>query len=158
MTPTTHDWSLLNQLLQRDIASSEQLLTLLHAERKALETRDYTQFEALVEPKKNLITQIEQNLAVRQQHLRQLGFNGDSPALAAAQTYAPSVAECWHSAAVLWQECQIASQINDQICRRTRLVVERVLDVLRGQHNQSATYDATGTSQRDGSGRTISNA
>lgn len=156
--PTPHDWSLLNQLLQRDITNAQQLLSLLHEERTALESRDYTLFEALVAPKQQLISQLEQNLAVRQQHLRQLGFHNDGDALTAARTHAPAVAKCWHSAADLWQECQTASQVNEQICRRTRLVVERVLDVLRGQHSQSATYDATGAAERAGGGRTISNA
>jgi flagellar biosynthesis/type III secretory pathway chaperone len=158
MTPTTHDWSLLNQLLQNDSAHSEQLLATLHDERKALESRDYAQFEALTQPKKQLVDQLEQNLAVRQQHLRQLGFASDTDALQSARKHAPVVAATWQAAAVLWQECQTANQVNEQICRRTRIVVERVLDVLRGQHTQSATYDASGTTRRADSGRTISSA
>lgn len=158
MSPTPHDWSLLNQLLQRDTANSEQLLTLLLDERKTLEIRDYSAFEALVMPKQQLIKQLEQNLAVRRQHLRQMGFNNDLDALQAARAQAATVAACWESAAVLWEDCQTASQVNEQICRRTRIVVERVLDVLRGQHSQSATYDANGSAERRGSGRTISNA
>jgi flagellar biosynthesis/type III secretory pathway chaperone len=156
--PTQHDWSLLNQLLQRDTANAEQLLSVLHEERSALESRNYTLFETLVVPKQQLIGQLEQNLAVRQQHLRQLGFHNDGDALTAARKHAPAVAKCWHTAADLWQQCQTASQVNEQICRRTRLVVERVLDVLRGQHSQSATYDASGAAERTGSGRTISSA
>jgi flagellar biosynthesis/type III secretory pathway chaperone len=156
--PTPHDWSLLSQLLQRDAVSSTQLRDLLQEERKALETRDYALFETLIAPKQQLIGQLEQNHVVRQQHLRQMGFDSDSAALQAAHAQAPAVAEHWQAAAALWQECQSASQINDQICRRTRLVVERVLDVLRGQHSQSATYDASGIAQRGGSGRPIGSA
>lgn len=158
MSPTPHDWSLLNQLLQRDTASSEQLLNLLLEERKALESRDYSTFEALVAPKQQLVSQLEQNLTVRRQHLRQMGFSNDLDALHAARAHATVVAKCWESAAALWESCQNASQINEQICRRTRLVVERVLDVLRGQHSQGATYDASGAAERSGSGRTISSA
>lgn len=158
MSPTPHDWSLLNQLLQRDTANSEQLLNLLLDERKALESRDYSVFESLVAPKQQLVKQLEQNLTVRRQHLLQMGFNTDRDALQAARADATAVARCWESAAALWEDCQTASQVNDQICRRTRLVVERVLDVLRGQHSQGATYDASGAAERSGSGRTISSA
>ena len=157
-TPTAHDWSLLDQLLQRDSVGAEQLLALLRDERKTLESRDFALFETLVAPKKQLVAQLEQNQAVRQQHLRQLGFASDAAALKAAQRSAPAVASRWQSAADLWQECQNANQVNEQICRRTRLIVERTLDILRGQHPQSATYDASGASQRSGSGRTISSA
>lgn len=158
MSPTPHDWSLLNQLLQRDIANSEQLLNLLLEERKALESRDYGVFETLVAPKQQSVKQLEQNLTVRRQHLRQMGFNNDLDALQAARVQATTVATCWESAAALWEDCQNASQVNEQICRRTRLVVERVLDVLRGQHSQGATYDASGAAERSGRGRTISSA
>lgn len=157
-TPTAHDWSLLDQLLQRDAVSSEQLLNLLLDERKALESRDYAQFEALVAPKKQLVEQLEQNQGIRQQHLRQLGFSTDIDALQAAQNRAPEVASRWQATAELWHECQTANQVNEQICRRTRLIVERTLDILRGQHEQSTTYDARGSAQRTGSGRTISSA
>jgi flagellar biosynthesis/type III secretory pathway chaperone len=158
MSPTPHDWSLLNQLLQRDTANSEQLLKLLADERKALESRDYSTFETLVTPKQQLVQQLEQNLAVRRQHLHQMGFDNDLDALRAARTDATEVASCWESAATLWQDCQNASQINEQICRRTQLVVGRVLDALRGQHSQSTTYDASGAAERSSGGRTISSA
>jgi flagellar biosynthesis/type III secretory pathway chaperone len=158
MSPTPHDWSLLHQLLQRDTTTSEQLHNLLLEERKALESRDYATFATLVTPKTQLVKQLEQNLTVRRQHLRQMGLNTDLDALQAARTSAPAVATCWESAAALWENCQNASQVNDQICQRTRLVVERTLDVLRGEHSQGATYNASGAAERSGSGRTISSA
>lgn len=157
-TPTANDWSLLLQLLQRDTTHSEQLLDLLRAERKALESRDYAQFEALITPKQSALEQLERNLSVRRQHLQQMGFSSDTDALQAAELRVPPVARAWLAAAELWRECQAANQVNEQISRRTRQVVEQVLDALRGQHAQSTTYDASGAAHRPNSGRTISSA
>lgn len=156
--PTPHDWSLLGQLLQRDGDVSRQLLELLREEREVLEQRDYPRFEALVPAKKNLIEQLERHRDVRRQHLRQMGFDSDTDALRGAQRDAPAVAATWEQAAVLWRECQHASGINDQISRRTRIVVEQILDTLRGQHSQSTIYDASGGADRSSSGRTLGSA
>ena len=157
-TPTAHDWSLLTQLLERDSSLSSQLLTILQEERTALEQRDYPRFDALLINKSALVEQLERHLAVRQQHLQQMGFSSDTEALDVARSQFPSVAQVWEGAATLWQSCQQANQINDQISRRTRVVVEQVLDALRGQQSQSTTYDAAGNANRSNSGRTISNA
>lgn len=157
-TQPTPDWSLFDRALQQDIAHSEQLLDVLQSERKALETRDYGDLENLIAQKKTQVDLLEANAIRRQQWLSQHGLSDDFAALSAVKMQAPTVAERWETAAAAWRECQTANQINEQICRRTRLVVERVLDILRGQNAASATYDAKGYSQRTQSGRTISNA
>ena len=157
-TQPTPDWSLFDRALQQDIAYSEQLLDVLQSERKALETRDYGDLESLIAQKKARVEQLEANAIRRQQWLSQHGLNDDFAALSAVKKQAPEVAERWETAAAAWRECQTANHVNEQICRRTRLVVERVLDILRGQNASSTTYDAKGYSQRTQSGRTISNA
>lgn len=152
------DWSLFDHALQQDIAHSERLLDVLLNERKALETREYGDLENLIAQKKSWVEQLETNALQRQQWLSQHGLTDDFAALNAVKQQAPMVATRWEAAATAWHECQTANQVNEQICRRTRLVVERVLDILRGQSIASATYDAKGYSQRMQSGRTISNA
>ncbi len=154
----TLDWSLLDRALQHDIVHSEQLLDVLLSERKALETRDYSDLENLIAQKKKQVELLEANAVRRQQWLSQHGLSDDFAALNAVKTQAPAVAERWETAASAWRECQTANQVNEQICRRTRLVVERVLDILGGQTASSATYDAKGYSQRAQGGRPISSA
>lgn len=152
------DWHLFEFALRQDITHSQQLLQILHAERKALEERDYTELDNLISQKKMWLEKLEANAAQRRHWLQKYGFADDSSALETLRSTAPAVARCWEEAAAAWSECQNASQINDQICRRTRLVVERVLDILRGQTSNAATYDANGSSQRESGGRIISNA
>lgn len=158
---TTHpspDWSLFDQALQQDISHSEHLLTVLLNERKALETREYGNLEQLITEKKSWVDRLETNAAQRRQWLSQHSLNDDFAALNAVRQQAPEVAAHWEAAAAAWRECQTANQVNEQICRRTRLVVERVLDILRGQTAPATTYDASGQSQRSQKGRTISSA
>lgn len=152
------DWSLFDRALQQDIAHSEKLLAALLSERTALEAREYSDLENLIAQKKTCVERLEANANQRQHWLSQHGLTDDFTALNAVKQQAPDVAVRWEAAAAAWRECQTASQINEQICRRTRLVVERVLDILRGQTAASATYNAKGYSQRTQGGQTISNA
>jgi flagellar biosynthesis protein FlgN len=152
------DWSLFDHALQQDIAHSEQLLSVLLSERKALEAREYGDLENLIAQKKVCVELLEANAARRRQWLSHHGLNDDFTALDAVKHQASKVAARWEAAANAWRECQTANQINEQICRRTRFVVDRVLDLLRGQNASSATYDAKGYSQRTQGGHTISNA
>lgn len=157
-THPTPNWSLFDYALQQDIEHSEQLLAVLTQERQAFETRDYSNLENLIAQKKAWVERLEANSIQRKRWLSQHGMADDFAALSAAKNQAPEVVARWEAAATAWRECQSANQVNDQICRRTRLVVEGVLDILRGQTAAPATYDAKGFSQRTQNGRVISNA
>lgn len=148
-------WFEFNQFLLLDIDLSQQLLKTLQEERQALEARQYERFEELLGEKAQLIASLEQNTNTRRHWLQHQGFSNEIESLDAARKAAPDVAASWDEAAVLWRSCQTANQINEQICRRTQVVVENVLDVLRGQHGQKATYDAQGQAHRSIGGRTI---
>ncbi len=152
------DWSEFDRFLQLDIGLSQQLLDVLQEERKTLETRQYADFEILLGSKSQLIATLEQNTNTRRHWLQNQGFTSEAGSLHAARETAPDVAARWEQAAGLWRDCQTANQINEQICRRTQVVVENVLDVLRGQHGQKATYNAQGQAQRTTGGRTITSA
>jgi flagellar biosynthesis/type III secretory pathway chaperone len=149
------DWSQLDQSLHHDAGLTAQLLDLLEQERRALESRHYQHFDQLLGDKQRLVGELEQGAETRRQWLAAHGFADDAAALARAQAEAPEVGERWRAAAAQWRECQRANDLNEQICRRTRIVVEQVLDILHGQPGQSSTYDASGLSQRPHSRRTI---
>jgi len=152
------DWSELDRSLERDTLLSHEMLEILEQERKSLEERRYEQFEQLLGQKQQLIQDLEHGARNRRRWLAGLGFGNDTDALARVRQENPDVAGRWQAAAELWRECQRANQINEQICQRTRVVVERVLDLLRGQPGQGATYDAKGVPRHQEGGRTITNA
>ena len=70
-------WSNLAATLQQDLPVTSELLSLLERERKALEQRDYSEFEQILNPKKQLLLQLEQHATLRQQLLHQAGFTDE---------------------------------------------------------------------------------
>lgn len=158
MPHATIDWSELDRSLQQDTQLSRQLLELLEQERLCLEQRQYEHYEPLLSEKQRLLGALEHGVQARRRWLRGMGFADDAAALRAAEQAGDAVARRWHEAAQCWRECQSANQINEQVCQRTRVVVERVLDLLRGEPGQGATYDARGVPRHQEGGRTITNA
>lgn len=150
-------WPELERSLTRDGELGEQLEALLGDERAALEQRDYARFEQLVGRKQQLVTALEQNADLRRRWLATKGFATEAAALARAGQEVPALAETWRQLAGRWQRCQDANQVNEQICARTRVVVTRMLEILRGDSG-GGTYDASGAARRLEQGRRLGDA
>lgn len=158
MTTLGSQWQQLQQLLQNDLNITDEMLLLLGNERTALETRNYEQFQQLVEQKLTLVRQLESNSTARQAVLRTAGFSTDRNALENARLLAPQIAEQWQQLIVRWQQCQNLNTVNERIAKRTKLVVSQVLEILRGQNNRQRLYNATGAATESGNGHTITSA
>lgn len=154
---TTPDWPRLAQQLSGDAEQTDALYQLLQNERDALAQRDYDRFQNLLENKRELLARLESGLRQRQNWLNQAGFPDEQAALEAAQTQAPEIAGQWRQLAEQWRECQTFNTGNEQIALRTRQVVGRMLDILRG-NNGPALYDARGHARLSGGGQTIGDA
>lgn len=144
--------------LQQDLPVTSELLSLLERERKALEQRDYSEFEQILNPKKQLLLQLEQHATLRQQLLQQAGFTDESTTLTQARAQAPHVAESWQELSTLWSSCQQMNDVNERIAKRTRMVVGQILDAIRGQNNQPRLYTSKGDSQTSAASRSITSA
>lgn len=149
------DWSPLMQSLREADQLSRHLQNLLTQERNALEARDYPVFETLLADKNQTFQALERNTVQRKTWLQQSGYADDRAALLAVDSELPELAKRWRGLATLWQQCQTASRVNDQISQRTRLVVGKMIDILSGNAGQGSTYDGKGTTRRAQSGRTI---
>lgn len=155
---TARDWSGIDRLLDQDIQTSQQLLALFNEERQALQQRSYEAFEQLLNIKAELIRALETSTTARRRWQLQQGFDDDAAALAAAVAERPELASRWRQLADLWNECQQANRINEQVAQRTRVVVGRVLDILSGNAGLGGTYDAAGGKRRLQTGRNITSA
>jgi flagella synthesis protein FlgN len=151
-------WQNLEATLQHDLPVTSELLTLLERERKALENRDYTEFEKILNPKKQLLLQLEQHATLRQQLLQQAGFTDESTTIIELREQAPTVADAWQELATLWRSCQQLNEVNERIAKRTRMVVGQILDTIRGQNNQTRLYTSKGDAQTSASTRSITSA
>jgi flagella synthesis protein FlgN len=151
-------WAQLEKTFQQDIPTTSHLLSLLARERKALESRDYDEFQKIVSQKQQHLKQLELHSAVRQQLLQTAGFNDEASTLNAAEKQAPIVAKAWRELAEEWAQCQQLNEVNERIAKRTKLVVGQILDMLRGQNNQAKIYTNKGESGSSSGGRTITSA
>ena len=159
MKQNTHGlWDNLQATLTTDLANTAELVSLLERERKALETRDYADFEQIISPKKHLLEQIEQQADIRQQLLHQAGFTDESTTLIEAKEHAPAVADDWHALAKLWRSCQHLNETNELIAKRKHRVVGQILDVIRGKNQQTRLYTSKGNAQTSASSRSITSA
>ena len=154
----TPSWQVLHDLITRDIELSEQCLQLLNEERSALDSRDYTRFQQILSEKQPLLALLEQHSRDRSQQLADLGLTSDADALQTLQQQAPETARQWQQLTTLWQQCQEQNQRNSKAVQRTRLVVDQLLGILRGQQTAAPTYDQQGTTHSGGSGRSIGSA
>lgn len=151
-------WAELEQLLSIDEQLSEQFGAALKLERDALQQRDYTAFEQQLAEKQRLVAELEQQAQHRRQWLQQHGCPDELSALTRAEREYPELAARWQKLADHWQTCQQDNQINEQICQRTRAVVGRLLDILRGEPQGGTTYDASGSARRLDIGRRLGDA
>lgn len=151
-------WAELDALLAADEQFGEQLGNILNQERDALQRRDYAAFEQQLADKQRLVAELEQRSQLRRDWLRQHGCPDELRALTRAEREQPAVAERWHRLAERWRECQQANLVNEQICQRTRVVVGRLLDILRGDTPGGGTYDASGSARRLDNGRRLGDA
>lgn len=151
-------WQQLGIALEADNATSEVLETLLIKERQALEERDYDSFEKLLEEKDQLLKRLQINALNRTQFLHQSGFVNAAQLLEQAKAEAPIVADLWQKLEKQWLVCQELNRINEQIVKRTEIVVRRSLDILRGQSNNTKVYGANGVAKTLSYGNSLSSA
>lgn len=152
---TPSDWQALYNLLQEDKITSEKLLAALHQERDLLTQRNYEALSTVLSDKSLLLNELEKRSADRQAFLKRAGFDSEKSLLSAAEREHPLVANTWKELAAQWEKCQNENQVNDQIVRRTRIVIQRVLDILHGQPDLGKTYNPRGESSNGYSSKGI---
>ena len=160
MTPSPNStlWSEIETTFEHDIPATAKLLDLLQRERKALEQRNYEEFQNIIDQKQPMLTILECHSNTRQQLLTAAGYHDEQATLDAADVQAPAVAKAWRKLADEWKQCQNLNEVNERIAKRTRLVVNQMLDVLHGQNSRNKLYTSSGDAKTTTAGRPISSA
>ena len=160
MTPSPDStlWSDIEATFGHDIRATAKLLDLLQRERKALEQRNYEEFQNIIGQKQPLLGILEYHANTRQQLLTAAGYDNEQATLDAADIQAPAVAKAWRKLADEWKQCQNLNEVNERIAKRTRLVVNQMLDVLHGQNSRNKLYTSSGDAKTTTAGRPISSA
>jgi flagella synthesis protein FlgN len=158
MTISREFWLDLRTSFEKDFSINQQLLELLNREREALENRDYGTFQKIISDKLPLLKLLEQHSSSRQKQFKESGFNSEEEALMAAEQQAPEIAKLWRQLGEQWQQCQQLNQVNEKVAQRTKLVVGKLLDILRGENSQNKIYTPKGDTIGSATGRTITSA
>ncbi|QXI37103.1 flagella synthesis protein FlgN [Pseudomonas xantholysinigenes] len=140
-----HDITLL-QLIENDIAPTQELLELLQNEAIALHGRDMAVLEQILARKQSLIILLEQQGRRRSQLLASLGLSADragAEALAAQSSNGQAILARLAELSNLMDACQQVNATNGQIIQVQQHVTANQVRILQGGDSPSL-YDARG--------------
>ncbi|MEN8638132.1 flagellar protein FlgN [Pseudomonas sichuanensis] len=141
-----HDITLL-QLIENDIAPTQELLDLLQSETVALHGRDMPLLEQILARKQSLIILLEQQGRRRSQLLRDIGLSTDRAgvqALAAQSPNGEALLQRLDALSALMDACQKANETNGQVIHIQQRATANQVSILMGGDSPSL-YDSRGT-------------
>ncbi|AGZ36265.1 flagellar protein FlgN [Pseudomonas sp. SWI6] len=141
-----HDITLL-QLIEDDIAPTQELLELLEKEALALHGRDMMVLEHILARKQSLIVLLEQQGQRRNQLLTQLGLSPDRAgvqALAAQSSNGEIIMQQLDVLGQLLDACKKVNETNGRIIQMQQHTTANQIRILNGGDSPSL-YDSRGT-------------
>ncbi|VUD56485.1 hypothetical protein TDB9533_02140 [Thalassocella blandensis] len=143
-----------------DIAACESLISLLDQEQEALKNRDPDQLSEIIDAKLTPLNHLENSANVRAQWLRESGGEVSSDAWLEVlqQTQQQKLKQDWQTLKKLTQQCKLKNEVNGKLLVRNQQVFGRLLEVLRGQNNNSSLYNTKGASKAMGGSNIIGEA
>ncbi|BCD99259.1 flagella synthesis protein FlgN [Marinagarivorans cellulosilyticus] len=150
--------------ISNDINACQNLLALLEQEREHLKKREIDSLDALIEAKSKLLNQLHQSALTRTQWTSQYQSEAQqSTASSAEQVFSQyaienGLAEQWQKLQQLFKACQDANEVNGKVMMRSQSTHERLLNILRGQGNNSPLYNGKGAKHNQNSRGTLGEA
>ncbi|KXG82492.1 flagellar protein FlgN [Pseudomonas mosselii] len=140
-----HDTTLL-QLIENDIAPTQELLELLQNEAIALHGRDMLALEQILARKQSLIILLEQQGKRRSQLLLELGLSADregAQALAAQSSNGEAIMSRLDALGELMDACRQVNETNGRIIQVQQQTTANQIRILQGGDSPSL-YDSRG--------------
>jgi len=137
----------LEDVLTREVRSTECLLACLEAERSALTQRDLQALEMTIQDKIQHTQQLEQLDQQRQKLVSELGFAADADGIQLCFDKLPrsdALKHLWQQILTNIEACQTGNLINGGILESGRQHIEQSLRILRGQSTTPSLYDPNG--------------
>lgn len=149
------------QLFTEDIGHAQQLLELIDRESQALNARELSQLESLLDQKTPLLALLNQHAESRQRLLAEQALSADRQGLINLGQQHPehsdSLLECADRLAELIAACQDGNNRNGQLIRINQGSVQKVLGILQGNETPSL-YTNKGSSSKVSTGKPFSQA
>jgi flagella synthesis protein FlgN len=149
--------------LNAGITLFQTLKEILALERKHLEERDFTSFQAVTPKKASCLTDISRHEDEFNQLLESLHIElGDKTIDRLIEKYAPHQDTAFSEAAIQYRsllgECDDLNTINGRIIQRSQVNANNLLDLIKGAVKQNQTYSRNGKTQTEGGKHPIAKA
>lgn len=151
----------LDELLTKQLADTAALIRLLEQEKSIL-TSDPEAVEQLAAQKQQVISRLEFLHNESNSLLQQTGYAGDRNGMQAFLAWCDNK-ECllhkrWEALLENIENCRRLNQINGMVVEKSTQTLRHALAILCGQSITDISYDASGTTISDNSGRPLAKA
>ncbi|HED15783.1 MAG TPA: flagellar protein FlgN [Gammaproteobacteria bacterium] len=151
----------LDELLDKQLTDTKSLINLLEQEKDIL-TRDPEAVERLAAEKQLVISRLEDLHNESNSLLQQTGYAGDRDGMQAFLAWCGGndghLHKRWGELLDNVKNCRRLSQVNGMIVEKSTQSLRQALAILCGQTLTDVSYDASGTTVSEASGRPLAKA
>ncbi|MFD2228785.1 flagella synthesis protein FlgN [Alkalimarinus sediminis] len=150
----------LKTLLQDDIKDLTKLSEILNKERTALKERSNTAIQTLASEKSTCIKSIEYRAKEKAKMFVDAGYQIKKGEFekAIAEIQDPSLQALWRKVNIGLRFCQDQNTINGKVVSHSLKRVNKLMDIVRGQHNKPNLYGSSGKENSFGGLNSIAKA
>ncbi|MFZ5601438.1 MAG: flagella synthesis protein FlgN [Pseudomonadota bacterium] len=151
------------QVMEQDLVLAQQLKALLQEEKSGLEQRQYPAYQRIIKEKTQVLVQLDQTDNERKQLMASMGFNADRDGFFEFLKHVPSAwrekySRCWEQLSDTLGACARLNRVNGKILAHSQTAMERLMQVIRGTHNQPSIYRANGRRDMGANHRVLATA
>ncbi|ARU57453.1 FlgN family protein [Oleiphilus messinensis] len=144
----------LSQYLRNDVQNLSTLETILIEEQDALRSRNIQSLQDVVKRKTDTLSLIEASSKAKTKLFEKLNTPITPKRMAALirASRRKDLIDLWEDAEQRMQNCKHINQVNGKVMEHSRRRVAKLMDIFRGQSQQSGIYTAQGKQQHSGAG------
>jgi flagellar biosynthesis/type III secretory pathway chaperone len=136
-------------VMERDLVLATQLKGLLQEEKNYLQQRQYAAYQQVLKDKTQVLVQLDQTDSERKHLMASMGFRADRDGFFEFLRHVPSswkekYSRCWEQLADVMNTCARLNTVNGKILAHSQTAMERLMQVIRGTHNQPNIYRSNG--------------
>ena len=150
----------LKTLLQEDIQDLTRLSEILNKERTALKERSNTSIQTLASEKSTCIKSIEYRAKEKAMLFVDAGYQVKKGTFekVISEIQDPSLQSLWRKVNIGLRFCQDQNTVNGKVVSHSLKRVNKLMDIIRGQHNKPNLYGSSGKENSIGGLNSIAKA
>lgn len=151
------------QVMEHDLALASRLQALLQEERTRLEQRQYPAYQQVIKDKTQVLMELDQADSGRKQLMQAMGLSPDHKGFAEFLGHVPA---SWKEKFIKVRDalsdtmnsCARLNKVNGKILAHSQTTMERLMQTIRGTHNQPGIYQSNGRRTMGISNRVLATA